>query len=526
MKKLLAFLLIGSFHFSIISAFAETGTISTKADHFEITVKSPVRVGEATDMTVKVLDKAGAIKKDYSGTIYIIVDNDSKATVPYADDGYTFKNADQGTITFSKGLSFTKEGKMKITVIDAEDDNLEGVASVTVNIGDDTTTVTKEVVTITSPDSNSEIPSNSVNVTGTTKKNSKIQIFLNGEKIGETQTSTDGSFLHPLKDLIQEQNVLQVKLLDGTDKIIGESDKVSFKISAGGPTFTSLTVKEGKKVTVGTLLNVEIVAEPNLKEVTATLGESTGTFYETIEGTYTGTLTAPSVTGSFPISVTLKNDLGKITARDAVETIETTELPNLFKNIKSDGVAKKVTFTFEVDSEPTELAKFKFQYGTESGTLIKESVTFEKEKIKTESGSYRWYIQDIDPQTKYFRILGLDKTGNELPKMRPSDIFEVNLSLAAASKCMVSNISGLAVTAGDGTSILSWDVAPDATSGYNVYKKGTDGQYALIENVKTNQYIIHIAPDSVKYDDFAVTGVCNDGEGESADYAEATNVKT
>lgn len=530
MKKIFASFLVGSLSFSFLSAFAATGTttpVSTsKADHFEVSIKSPVRIGEATDMVVKVLDKSGAVKKDYLGTIYVTVDNDSKATVPYADDGYTFKNADQGTITFSKGLSFTKEGKMKVTVIDAENDNLEGVASVTVSAGDATATTTKETVTITSPDNNSEIPGDSVNVTGTTKKNSKIQIFLNGKQVGESQTSEDGAFIYELKKLDQEQNVVQVKLLDGTDKVAGESSKVSFKISTGGPVFSTLTVKEGKKVSVGTLLNVEISAEAKLKEVTATLGESTGTFKETKDGVYNGTLTAPSATGSFQISVTLKNDLGKITTKDGVETIETTELPNLFKNIKSEVVAKKVTFTFEMDNEPADLAKFKFQYGTDSGTLVKESVTLEKEKIKTKSGSYSWYLQDLDPQTKYFRILGLDKAGKEIPKMRASDIFEVDLSLAAASKCMVSNISGLKTTAGDGTTILSWDIAADATSGYNIYKKGADGQYALIENVKTNSYTIYVAKDAVKYDDFAVKGVCGQNEGESADYTEATNVKT
>jgi hypothetical protein len=91
-------------------------------------------------MTVNVLDKSGAMKTDYTGTIYITVDNDSKATVPYAEDGYTFKASDKGTIVFSKGLSFTKEGKMKVTVIDAENDNLEGVASVTVNPSNGSTT--------------------------------------------------------------------------------------------------------------------------------------------------------------------------------------------------------------------------------------------------------------------------------------------------------------------------------------------------------------------------------------------------
>ncbi|MFA6090892.1 MAG: hypothetical protein WC774_03905 [Candidatus Gracilibacteria bacterium] len=531
MKKFLTYLLILSFTFSPFSVFAATGAIvattSAKADHFEVTIKSPIHVGEATDIAIKALDKTGAIKKDYLGTIYIVVDNDSKATIPYAADGYTFKSADQGVVTFSKGLSFTKTGKMKVTVMDIDNDNLEGVASVTVDDTASTTaTVGKEIVTIVSPDNNSEIPADPLNVIGSTKKNSKVQIWLNGKQAGDSQTGDDGKFVYELKKLDQEQNILQVKVLDGTDTIIGESEKVSFKTSTGGPVFNTLTVKEGTKVSVGTLLNIEISAEPKLKEVTATLGDSTETLKETKDGIYNGTLTAPSASGSFQIGVTLKNDLGKITAKEGVETIETTDLPNSFKNIKSEVAAKKVSFTFTVDNEPADLTKFKFQYGTESGSLMKEVITSDKEKIITKSGAYAWYIKDLDPQTKYFRILGLDKSGKEILKMAPSEIFTVDMSLAAASKCMVSNISGIKTTTQNGTTILSWDAAPDATSGYNVYKKGADGQYALIENVATNSYAIYLAKDAVKYDDFAIAGVCNSGEGVSEYLTEVTRVKT
>lgn len=532
MKKFLTYLLVFSFGFSSFSAFAATGatvttTTTTKADHFEVTIQSPVRVGEATDMVVKVLDKTGAIKKDYLGTIYIVVDNDSKATIPYAADGYTFKTADQGTITFSKGLAFTKAGKMKVTVMDIDNDNLEGVASVTVEDNTTTAPITgTEKVMIISPDNNSEIPSDSVNIIGSTKKNSKVQVWLNGKQVGDSQTGEDGKFVYELKKLDQTQNIVQVKVLDGTDAVIGESDKVSFKTSTGGPVFNTLTVKEGTKVSVGTVLNVEISAEPKLKEVTATFGDSTEVFTETKDGIYNGTLTAPSATGSFQIGVTLKNDLGKITAKEGVETIETTDLPNSFKNIKSEVTTKKVTFTFTVDNAPVDLAKFKFQYGTESGSLTKESLTSDKEKIITKSGAYSWYIANLDPQTKYFRILGLDKSGKEILKMAPSEIFTVDMSLAAASKCMVSNITGIKTTSVNGTTILSWDAAPDATSGYNVYKKGADGQYALIENVPTNSYTIYLSKDAIKYDDFAITGVCNSGEGESAYLTEVTRVKT
>ncbi len=529
MKKILASILALVSVLPLSSLFAATATTtSAKADHFEVTIKSTARVGEAIDMTVKVLDKTGNVKKDYNGTIYVTVDNDTKATVPYADDGYTYKNADQGVMTFSKGLSFTKEGKMKVTIIDAEDDNLEGSAQVTVSNGaaETTTSTGTEAVTIISPDNNSEIPSDSIKVTGSTKKNSKVQIFLNGTKAGEVQTDETGKFVYEIKKLEQEQNILQAKLFDGTDKVIGQSDNVTFKMSAGGPVFNTITIKEGKKVPAESVLNLEVGADAGLKEVSVTLGDATQTLKEQGAGKYTGTINAPSGSGSYPISVSLKNDLGKTTVKEAAETIEVTELPNLFKNVKSNVEAKKVTFTFELENAPTDLAKFRFQYGTESGTLDKESITLETTKIKNASGAYSWYIKDIDPATKYFRIAGLDKDGQPLTSMRASDLIELDISLAAASKCMVSNISGLKVTSQGYSTLLTWDVAADATSGYNVYKKGTDGQYTLLENVKTNSYTIHLAKDSVKFDDFAIKGVCNDGEGESADFAEVTKVQT
>ena len=440
MKKLfsalLALLLVSTY--SLATAADAT---ATKVDHFEVTTKGTARIGEAIDMTIKAVDKTGNIKKDYTGTIYVTVENDSKATVPQAEEGYTFKNADQGTYTFSKGLSFTKEGKMKVSVLDAENDNLEGTTTVTVSTGDATAVApTKESVIITSPDNGSEIPANAIKVTGTAKKNSNVQIFLNGLKIGETQTNETGNFLYEIKKVDQEQNVVQVKLLDGNNAIVGESPSTSFKTGSGGPLFTSLTVKEGTKVSAGAVLNLEVVADAKLKEVSASIGDIVQILKESVDGKYVGTVTTPNLAGSYPIGVTLKNDLGKTTIKEAAATIEATELASLFKNIKSEVTPKKVAFTFGIENAPKDLVKFKFQYGSDTGTLDKESVTFDLAKIKTASGFYSWFIKDLDPLNKYFKIVPLDAAGKALTTMQASDIIEVDLSMAAASKCLVSNI--------------------------------------------------------------------------------------
>ena len=119
MKRFLSLLLSCLIVIQGVPAFA-----AGKATKFELTLSQSAKVGEALDLGVKVVGKDGEVVKDYVGTVYVTVDNDSKATIPYPD-GYTFVSGDQGQKTFSKGLSFSKEGSMTVSVTDIDDDKVE-----------------------------------------------------------------------------------------------------------------------------------------------------------------------------------------------------------------------------------------------------------------------------------------------------------------------------------------------------------------------------------------------------------------
>lgn len=542
MKRLFAALLSLAFLLPHPVVFA-----AGKVAKFSLTVNQSAKVGEALDLTVKALDKDGGTVADYAGTVYVTVDNDSKATLPYAE-GYTFVAADQGAKTFSKGLAFSKVGNMTVSVIDIDDDKVEGIAKVNVTEGDVGPGVTgNEAVTLSAPESGSTVSGTETDVVGTTKKNSKFQVFLNGTKSGEGQSDDKGAILYKLKGLSEENNVLEVKVLDGSDKEAGTSGKISFKLAADkGPEFKSITVKEGKSVKAGTVLNVTVTAEPKLKEVSVSLGDSIEVFKEqtsgvtagnvtvgaTGEGIYVGTLTAPTASGSYPIDVTLTNDLGKKTVKNAAETITVLETPKMaYENVKIESGDKRVTFTFDVVNPVESVSKFKFSYGTESGALSKESVSFEKSKIAvtgtgaSASGStYKWYVDGLEPGKYFFKIAGLDVAGSPVTATE-SDVFEADIALNSAGVCTIANVSGLKVAKSEDQSVLSWDAIPEALS-YNVYKKDASGAYVLVENVKVTSYTIHLAKDAVKYEDFAVKAVCSDAATESADYAEATKVQT
>jgi hypothetical protein len=542
MKRLLATLLSLAFFFPHQAVFA-----AGKVAKFSLTVNQSAKVGEALDLTVKALDKDGAVVADYAGTVYVTVDNDSKATIPYAE-GYTFVSADQGSKTFSKGLAFSKVGNMTVSVIDIDDDRVEGVAKVNVTEGGSGPGVTgSETVSITTPEAGGTVSGTETDIVGTSKKNSKFQVFLNGKQSGEGQTDDKGAILYKLKGIEEEQNVLEVKVLDGSDKEIGSSGKISFSVAASeGPAFKSVTIKEGKTVKAGTVLNVTVAADPKLKEVSIALGDSIEVLKEqssgvtagnvTVngsgEGMYVGTVIAPMTPGEYPLDVTLANDMGKKTVKTAAETVTVTELPKpAFENVKVETSETRATFTFSVVNEPESVSKFKFSYGTESGALSQESVTFEKAKIAlSESGAsasgatYKWYVDNLEPGKYFFKIAGLDIAGSPVTGVE-SDLLEAEISLNAAGKCSIANVSGLKVATTEDQSVLSWDAIPEALS-YNVYKKDASGSYVLIENVKVTSYTIHLAKDSVKFEDFAVKAVCSDAVTESADYAEATKVQT
>ncbi|MFZ4462119.1 MAG: hypothetical protein ACOYN2_06625 [Patescibacteria group bacterium] len=531
MKRLFAILATLSLVAHSTGAIYAADAVAADTDHLEVTAAATAKVGEAMDLTVKAVAKDGSVVKNYVGTVFVIVDNDNKATVPYSE-GYTFTSSDQGQKTFSKGLSFTKEGTFKVVVSDFDKPKIEGNTKVKVSVGEASTATGGELVTITSPDADSTLGGTDLAVTGATKKNSKVQLFLNGTKALESQTDDKGAFMFQVKNVDQSQNIVSVKVLDGTDKVIGESSKVSVKVGSEGPAFNSLALTTGAtkgtkandySAVAGAKIAVSVNAEAGLKEVTVTAGTSVEVLKESkTTGKYEGEITAPTASGTTSIDVSLKNALGKTTLKTAAATLMVTQPDVAFKNIKVEKADKKVMFTFEVDNEPADLAKFEFSYTTGTGAPEK-SLTFEKAKIKTASGSYSWYVSGLAIAKYTFQISGVGADGKVMTNV-VSDPIEVDLALGSAQKCLISNVGGVKVTSTKDASTISWDSIPEAVT-YNVYKKDNTGKFVFIEAVKSNTYTINLSSGPVKYEDFAIKAVCSDAT-ESSEYSPTTRVKT
>ena len=529
---------------------------SAVADHLDVAAAATARVGEALDLTVKAVGKDGSVSKDYKGNIYISVSEDPKATVPYADNGYTFVPEDQGSKTFSKGLLFTKEGRMTVTVIDLENEQITGTATVTVsNVGSDTaaTSTGDTQVSVTSPSNGSIITTTSVDVVGTTKKNSKVKFSVNGKEVGQTQSDPSGAFLYTVKTLDSDKNALQVSVLDGTDKVIGQSDTILLTVQNNGPAIKSISAQEGVKVNPSSLIHVTLISEPKLKEAVINIKDTVQVMQEstTAPGTYTAAIMTPKDLGDYSIGAKLTTTMGTVTQKnDAAKiTVATPEDKNVFGPIQVETSDKKATFTFSLVQDDAKIAKFKFRYGTSSGSLSQESITYDRAKIvyvstgATDTGStatgssstgatgtgtmYRWYVSGLTGHYS-FQIVPLDQDGNTMEYYK-SSIVDADVSLNAPSQCTVDNITAVRVKKLEDAYELSWDAIATANAGYDVYKKDATGQFVLIETVNEPRYVVHVdmTKKQAEYAEFAVKGLCNGpSKNESTNFSPSTRVQT
>ena len=181
------------------------------------------------------------------------------------------------------------------------------------------------------------------------------------------------------------------------------------------------------------------------------LGDFVENFKETKDGVYEGKLVAPSATGSYDVSVTIKNDLGKSTTVPKAATLKViastapAKTEAKFENIKIEQQGSKLNFQFNVVNPPAELSKFKILYGTGKDALTTERITYDRSKIGS-GGLYTWYIDGVSPATYFVKVSALDKDGAEIAGLI-SSIQEVAMTLNAAGSqaCIVGDVGGIKV---------------------------------------------------------------------------------
>ena len=184
-------------------------------------------------------------------------------------------------------------------------------------------------------------------------------------------------------------------------------------------------------------------------------------------------------------------------------------------------------FTFDLVPDLDQIQYFKIQYGNESGKLDDSVTTLRKDQIREES-KYTWYIPNLENGEYFATIMGLDADKDDTPVISPETSFVINLE-APPTECFIDNVGGVYVEAFDTHSIIHWDNLSDAKT-YLIFKKNSQGQYVLIDEVHQNQYTVHIdmSYPNIRYEEFSIKATCKEGnlDGESYDFSKGVSVQT
>lgn len=391
-------------------------------------VPSSFGVNEAVDITIKATNANGDVIKDYQGDVFIeiigIVDT-ADYTVP-SDGLYTFLPQDQGIKLFSKGLSIKKGGTFTIKVSDIINDNIIGQKTVIV-WGNETNTATAKISLI-SPVAGGIEKNSIANIMATAPSlpNSPYEIYINNNSVSEGMTNANWDISAYVSGITEWDNILQIKILDANNEVIGESDVISFgyqpikdgvfnsiKVLPAGSTKqwekASFTVNTSDSVTSAQLKLSDGKSIPMDKQ-------SVGKFTKDV---------VMDTEGNLQVDIDLIV-LGQTKSYTGVATIVVKQGVAIGKvRLYSDSIDKtKLNVTREtIGSTP----QYKIEYGTSKNNLDLATKVLTNEIVIE-----NLKIGDI----YYFQISPLDSTGNI--NGTPSEVTEIQIWETAT--CTVKGI--------------------------------------------------------------------------------------
>lgn len=414
----------------LAAGFVATNVQAANPDAFIVEiVPSSFDVNETVDITIKAVKANGEIVKEYQGDVFIeiegIVDT-ADYTVP-SDGLYTFLPQDQGMKLFSKGLAIKKSWTFTIKVSDIINDSIMGQKTIIVGATQDT--IATEMITLISPVPGGIEKNNIANIMASapTLPNAPYEIYINNNSVSQGMTNANGDISAYVSGITQWDNILQIKILNANNEVIGESQVISFgyePIKDG--VFVSIqiqptgTIKQWEKSTF-TVNSSDSVTSALIKlsdgKSVPMDKKSAWIFTKEILMDTEGNLQVDvdlivlwqtkSYTGVGTVIVKKGTAIGKI-------------------RLYSDSIDKtKLNVTREtIGTAP----QYKIQYGTSQNNLNLAAIVQTNEIIIENLG-----IGD----TYYFQITPLDSAGN--PSGTPSEITEAKIGDAIS--CVVVGIT-------------------------------------------------------------------------------------
>lgn len=403
---------------------------ATQPDAFIVEVQpSSFDVNQAVDITIKAVTANGDVVKNYQWDVFIEIDgiaDTSEYTVP-SDGLYTFLPQDQGVKLFSKWLIIKRSGTFAVKVSDIINESIAGQK--TIIVWNTSSSADIENVSIISPAADGIEKNNVVNVIANapTLPNSPYQIFLNNSIVSQGTTDIIGDINTYISGVVAGQNLLQIKVSNTSNEIIGQSESMRFSYSPiKDGIFDSIQILPSTKIKQGNKATFNISTSDGVTSAQITLSDgrtlpmdrsTVWAFSKEISMNTDGTFDVWAIlisawvtktyTGIAVIIVDKSISVGKI-------------------RLYSDSVDKsKLNVTWETMGTAP---KYKVQYGT-SESLLDQFVTVPTNEIIVGNLSIG--------QTYYFQITPLD--ANETAIWTPSSV--VNTLVGSDLSCVVKDIT-------------------------------------------------------------------------------------
>lgn len=414
----------------LATGFVANNVHAANPDAFVVdVVPSSFNVNEAVDITIKAVTANGDVVKDYQGDVFIeiegIVDT-ADYTVP-SDGLYTFLPEDQWVKLFSKGLTIKKAWTFTIKVSDIINDSIIGQKTIIVGTIQDTTA--PDTITLISPVPGGIEKNSIANIIATTPTlpNAPYEIYINNNLVSQGMTNANGDITAYISGITEWDNILQIKILNANNEVIGESQVVSFGyqpikdgVFIGIKILPIGSIKQWEKASF-TVNSSDSVTSAQLKlsdgKSIPMDKKSAWVFTKDVLMDTQGNLQVgvdlivlwqtKSYTGVATIVVTTGTAIGKI--RLYSDSVDKTKL----------NVTREVIWT---------APQYKIDYGTSKDDLNLNTIVPTNEIV----------IENLDiGDTYYFQITPLDSTGN--PSGTPSEITEAKIGETVS--CIVVGIT-------------------------------------------------------------------------------------
>ena len=208
-------------------------------DTAEISVKDPIKEGEATNLKITIL-KNWSKMTNYNGTILILVTDenwtklkDNEYTVP-SRWMYSFLSSDLWEKEFQKWLEIKKDGNFYIEVSDLNDNEDRILWKQLVHVTKNTATQDLKHIEITYPIPNWNLIGQKAEIIWSCSEipNSEAIIYIDDKPAWTTRVNWDWRIVHTIQNITEWQHSLSIEIPDLAWNIMWSSDKIFFTNSS------------------------------------------------------------------------------------------------------------------------------------------------------------------------------------------------------------------------------------------------------------------------------------------------------